>query len=377
MSLLDFVYPIDSQLSMVEDAINYTVSITNNILYRTDLNSPYRILVEAQVYIYNRYLERLADVNYELTLLFFRILGFEAKAARAARVTLKFELVNVQSGTKYFRQGFPVRATNGTIFLTESSLAITSGAKIGYATAVASTEGIDGNVPELTITQPLQQIDVPFSVVNETAAREGQNGETTRELEVRVSDYIRKNGLITEHDYIRFVRELIPTAVVSAISTDPSEIDVYVAYEDGTPLTPNDQRMVSNQLDTYKMLGISRLTLRSIETFDLYVEVIASIVIAEDAQTIADEINTKLRSYLVPSNPKQAEGNQRGIIIVNEVERQLSNTGIDYIQTIRLGLDVDTAFEQNFAFNSVTNRVRLNRLKVTLIRESFTGEFNY
>lgn len=375
--LLDFTYSIDDQLSIVEAAINYAVAITNNILYTTDLNSPYRILVEAQSHVYNQYLERLADVNYEITLLFYRILGFEAKAARAARVTLKFELVNLQADTKYFRQGFPVRATNGVIFVTESALAITSGAKIGYVTAVATTEGLDGNLPPLSINQPLQQIDVPFSVTNEVAAIEGQGGESTRELEIRVGEFIRKNGLITEPDYIRFIQNLVPTAIVSAVSNAPSEIDIFVAYKDGTPLTSLDLRTVESQLNTYKMLGISRLTINSIDTLDLFVEVIASIVIAGDAQIIADEINSALREYLVPNNQKQAEGNQRGIIIVNELERQLANTNLDYVQTIRLGLDSDTAYEQNFAFDWVSQRVRLGQLKVTLIRDSFTVEFNY
>jgi hypothetical protein len=377
MSLLDFTYPVEAQLSIVEAAINYTVSITNNILYKTDLNSPYRILVEAQSYIYNQYLIRLADVNYEITLLFFRILGFEARAARESRTVLKFELVNFQSATKYFRQGFPVRATNGFIFVTESALAITAGAKIGYVTAVSTTPGSQGNLPALTINQPLQQIDVPFSVVNEVAATEGQDGESTRELEIRVSEFIRKNGLITEPDYIRFIQELIPTAIASVISPMPSEIDVFVAYVDGTPLVPSDSRRLETELNLYKMLGISRLRINSIETLDLYIEVIASIVVAGEAQNIADSINQVLRLYLVPNNLKQSEGNQRGIIIVNEIERQLANTNLDFIQTIRLGLDQSSAYEQNFAFEYVSQRVRLGKLKVTLIRDTFTGSFEY
>lgn len=377
MSLLDFVYPIDEQLSIVEAAINYAVSITNSIIYQTDLNSPYRVLVEAQVYVYNDYLKRLSDVNYEITLLFFRILGFDARAARPARTTLKFELVNFQSDTKYFRQGFPIRATNGIIFLTESALAITAGAKIGYVTAIASREGTDGNLPELTISQPLQQIDVPFSVTNEMVAREGQDGETTRELEIRVSDFIRKNGLITEPDYVSFVKDLVPTAIVSAVSPDPTVVNVYTSYADGTPLTPADQRLVDTQLNQYKMLGISQLVIRPIETLDLYIEIIASIIIAGDAQSIADTINQALQQYIVPNNIKQSEGNQRGIIIVNEIERQLSDTNIDYIQTVRIGLDADTAYSQNFAFNAVTQRVRLDSLRVTLIRDTFVGEFIY
>lgn len=377
MSLLDYVYPVEGQLSLVEQAINYAVSATNNILYRTDLNSPYRVLVEAQVYVYNQFLQRLSDVNYELTILFFRILGFEARAARASRAILKFELVNVAQQNVYFRQGFPVRATNGIIFLTDNPLAITAGAKIGYVGATATTEGLDGNVPALTINQPLQQIEVPFSVTNESPASDGQNGETLRELEVRVSDIIRKNGLVTEDDYIRFVREKIPTAVVSATSPNPGEINVYCSYYDGNPFTPSDQRWIENELNTYKMLGVSRLTVSPIETLTLYIEVIAAIVVAEDGQNIAKDINNRLRSYLQPNNPKQSEGNQKGLIIINEVERRLANTGIDYIQAVKIGLDAETAYEQNFAFNCITQRVKLGRLKVTLFKDSVKLEYDF
>lgn len=377
MSLLDFVYPIDAQLSIVEAAIDYALTITNNILYKTDLNSPYRILVEAQSYIYNQYLNRLADVNYEITLLFFRILGFEAKAARSSNVTLKFELVNVSESSKYFRQGFPVRATNGIIFVTDSPLVITSGAKIGYVNATATTEGIEGNLPPLTINQPLQQIDVPFSVTNETEARNGQNGESTRDLEIRVSEFIRKNGLITESDYIKFIQESIPSAVVSVISQDPGSVDVFISYSDGTPLSTADLRNITSELNRYKMLGINQIMINPIETLNIYIEVIASIVIAGDAPTLADQVNQALRSYLVPNNLKQSEGSQKGLIIVNEIERQLAQINLDYIQTIRIGLDESTAYEQNFAFNPVSQRCKLGKTRVTLIRDNFNGRYDY
>lgn len=377
MALLNFTYKTSEALSVVDEAISYAIQATNNLLYTTDLNSPYRILVEAQVSVYNQFLERLAEAERELTLMFLEIMGIVPLASRSAKVTLRFDLINFSTQTIYFRKGFPVRATNGIIFLTDGILAIPSGAKTGFIGATAITEGAEGNLPPNTITQPLQVISTPFSVTNEQSATLGSDGESILAAQLRLSAMIRKSGLVTGDNYIQFITEQIPDSVVSVHSPIPNQVEVFVSRDDGTPLTLDQKRELNGLLQTYKMIGLESLTVRDLEIINVFVEVIGSVRIVSEAENIARNINQILRNYLKPSNNRQIDENTSGIIILNEVERQINKSQIDFIQTVRIGLSVDSAYGQNFVFNPINQRVKLGFLRVTLIKDLVTSVYDF
>lgn len=377
MALLNFTYKTSEALSVVDEAISYAIQATKNLIYSTDLNSPYRILVEAQVSVYNQFLERLADAERELTLMFLEIMGVVPLASRSAKVTLKFELLNFSSQTIYFKKGFPVRATNGVIFLTDSILSIPSGSKTGFVGATAITEGAEGNLPPNTITQPLQVISTPFSVTNEQGATLGSDGESVLMAQLRLSAMIRKSGLITADNYIEFVKTQIPDAVVSVNSPEPNQISLFVSKEDGTLLTTEEKRSLNGMLQSYKMIGLESLTVNDLNIITVFVEVIGSVRIVSEAENIARDINQILRNYLAPSNNRQIDENTRGIIILNEVERQINKSQIDFIQTVRIGLTIDSAYGQNFVFNPISQRVKLGFLRVTLIKDLVTSSYDF
>lgn len=377
MGLIDFSYNRNQQLTIVEQAINYAVALTNNLIYITDLNSPYRILVEAQVYCYNQFLQRLQEVDRALTLTFLEIMGIVPRVASASRVYLKFSLLGYSANNIYFVKGFPVRASNGLIFVTESLISIPSGSMTGLVSAVCLTEGADGNVPPNTITQALQTISVPFTVTNEAAAIEGSSGESMLDAQMRLSALIRKSGLVTENDYRVFCRETIPKLVVSVTSPVPSQIAIYVCRYNGELLTTPELTSLRSNLVQNSFIGIDSLTVQNLEILDVFMEIVGSVRRMSNPESVALEIKNIIFSYLMPDNPRQIDENTAGIILINEVERQVNKSFVDFIQSVRIGLTESSAYGQNFVFNEKTQRVRIFQLKVTLIRDSNIESFNY
>ncbi|NJL54222.1 hypothetical protein HC928_02900 [bacterium] len=372
MALINFSYDNESLLSIVENAINYAVSVTNNLLYQTNLNSPYRILVEAQTSVYNQFLIALEGANNELILMFLEIMGIVPQVAKSARVILKFEVLSYTSNVTYFERNFPVRATNGTIFLTNGILSIPSGTRFGFIEAVADREGIEGNLPPNSITQALRVIQVPFTVTNDSWSYGGTKGESLLEAQERLSQMVRRTGLVTESDYRLFVSERLESVV--SLNSGLNQVEIYVCHANGELLTDNEFNELNSELQLYKPLGLETLELRHIDVILVFVEVIGSIRAVSDPIRVSNEINSILRSYLTPSNDRQVDENTSGIILINELERQINLSQIDFIQTVKIGLSESTAYGQNFIFDSIYQRVKLDKLKTVLIKDRVNYE---
>ena len=373
MPLIDFRLTVKQALTIVEDAIQYAVAITQNLLYETDLNSPFRLLVEAQTYIYNQFIIILGEVENTMTLKFLEIMGFTPELSSFARVKLRFELLTSvpPSQNNYIRKGFPVRATNGLIFTTDSVLLIPSNTTVGYVWATATRAGNFGNVAANTVTQPLQTINYSLGVTNPEKAVSGTDGETINDAMFRLGASIRKNGLITVDNYQAFVKELIPNAIVNVGSLQPNTVSVWVSTESGSLLSPNQMTQLTNKLNENRILGLEEIVVNDIITINVYVEVIAMISFPSQAERAAIEVRDLIFSFLVPSNNRQVQGNTAGIIIINDLERIINAARIDYISTVKIGTTPDTSFTQNFTFDPLSNRVYCSQLRVVLIKDSF------
>lgn len=377
-SLINFSYSTEEALSIIEEAINYTNSVTNNLLYDTGLNSPYRILLEAQVYIYNTFLNRLRDAEREIRLIFFELLGFTPKVAAKAKVRLKFELLEARpNDNTYFRQNFPVRAETGVIFSTDTILLIPAGNKIGYVNATCLKAGTEGNVGRFKVNQALQVIDVDFTVTNESNSTGGLAGESISDLQTRVGIFIRGSSILTDVDIYNYTKTLFPNLVLSIDSNEPGTMQVYACYANGDSLNPFDYNRLLTELERRKPLGLINLTVNNIQTVTTYMEVRGALRFPQDAPRLANDINTELRKYLVVSNPRQVDDNTKGIIILNELERVIGRTQIDYVSNVKIGLNPETAYGQNFIFDHIVSRVRLGVLKVILIKDDFTYEATF
>lgn len=373
-SLIQFGFRVDEALSITEDAIKYANTVTNNLLYETGLNSPYRILVEAQIYVYDQFVILLKNLEQELRLIFFELLGFSALAARPATVTLKFELNQTRTENTFFRVNFPVRASNGKLFLTQRTLIIPAGSKIGYVSAIATQPGNDGNLPPFTINQALQVIDTAFTVTNESRSQGGTNGESVADLQARVGIFIRGSSLITKNDVYNYIRETYPNLTLTVDNDNELiTVDIYVCRINGDTLTPNEFTAMNNDIQNRMPLGIRSVTLHRMEVITVYIHVIVSINRASVANTIANEINTRIRQYLYPGNFVQTLGATKGIVINNELTRVANGIYIDYVQSVAIGLNEESAYSQNFVFNPINQRVRVGTLKVTMVQNDFVS----
>lgn len=373
MAFLQFKYTPKQALTIVEDAIQYAVAVTKNLLYETDLNSPFRLLVEAQTYIYNRFLLTLEQAETALTTKFLEIIGFPPAFADVAKVRLKFELSSLNPPTEnvYIRKGFPVRSTNGLIFVTDAVLLIPANTTIGYVWASATIAGAFGNVAANTLTLPLQSINYPLTVTNPEKATGGKDGETISDATFRLAAFIRKNGLITAQNYVDFIREQIPNAIVSVASLEPNTVTVWVANSNGENLNSNQFATLQGNLERFKMIGLGSITVNQIEVLKVYIEVVASITLVSQAGIAADEVRDQVFGYVVPDNIRQVSQNTAGILILNDLERVINFARVDVISGVKIGLTPDTAFGQNFEFNPNSQRVKCDRLRVVLIRDSY------
>lgn len=377
-SLINFTVNVSESLTMVEDAIVYANTVTRNLLYDTGLNSPFRILLEAQIYIYERFLIILKNAERELRLIFFELIGFTPQTAINARVNLKFELVEPRANENtYFKQGFPVKAENGIIFLTDRILVIPPGSRVGYVAATSSKPGIDGNLGPFRINQALQVIDVAFTVTNESASTGGRNGETIEDLANRAGQFIRRNGLISQKDWYDFVKEYNPRIVSSIIAEEPYKIEVYACLNDGSALTPAQLGGLDTELQNRKPLGVESIIVAPITVIRASIIVIGSITAVSIAEGVANDINKRLRTFVRPDNLRQVEGNSRGIILNDDLKRIVHQTRIDYIQTISIGEDAITAYGQNFEFDPIVERVTVSTITVTLIKDDYNGTFTF
>ena len=372
-SLIQFGFRRDEALTITDDAISYAVNVTNNLLYETGLNSPYRILVEAQIYVYDQFVILLKNLEQELRLIFFELLGFSPLAARQATATLKFELPAARTENTYFRSGFPVRATNGKLFLLTRTLIIPSGSRIGYVSAIAAQAGSDGNLPRFTINQGLLTIDSEYLVTNESPSTGGSNGEQIVDLQTRVGYFIRGSGLVTKKDIYNFIRENYPNYTITVNNDqDVATVDVYACYRNGDSLTPTDYTVLNTELQNRIPLGVRSITLHRMDVVTVFIEVIVAINRTTVTNFIAPDINARLRAYIQPYNQRQVEGSTRGIIINNELTRVASGLYIDYIQAVNIGLNEESAYGQNFAFNPINQRVKIGTVKVVMVQNDFT-----
>lgn len=373
MAFLNFKYTAKQALTITEDAIQYAIAVTQNLLYETDLNSPLRLLVEAQTYIYNQFLLKLQQAETAIEIKFLEIIGFPPADASNARVKLKFTIdtTSPPSENVYIKKAFPVRSTNGIIFVTDTTLLIPVNTTVGYVWATAIRSGAYGNVEPDTITLPLQTINYPLRVTNPEKATSGKDGESVQDATFRLAAFIRKNGLITSQDYVDFIREQIPYAIVSVASISPNTVSVWVANANGENLNSNQYATLQGNLDRFKMIGMGEIAVNSIEILKVYVEVVASITLVSQASIASEEIRDLIFGYLNPDNIRQTAINTSGIIILNDLERVINNSRIDVIQGVKIGLSIDTAYGQNFEFNPNSQRIKCDRLRVVLIRDQF------
>lgn len=377
-SLINFTINTAQALTMAEDAIKYANTITRNLLYDTGLNSPYRILLEAQIYIYDRFLVILKNAERELRLIFFELLGFAPLVATNAKVNLKFELQQSRPNENtYFTAGFPVKAENGFIFLTDKILLIPPGSRVGYVTATSSKPGIDGNLGPYKINQGLQTIDVAYTVTNESSSYDGRLGESIDDLAARVAQYIRRNGLISRKDWYDYVKEINPRIVSTIVADTPFNIEVYACLSDGSALNSNELSTLDNELQLRKPLGVESISIAPIEVLKLFVRVIASIYDTSMAASVANEINNRMRIFLKPDNIRQVEGNSTGIILNDDLRRVIHQTKVDYIQSVSIGLNEYVDYGQNYAFDPIVQRVILGGLEIQLIKGDFVQTFNF
>lgn len=380
MSWLSFKFTPRAALTVVEDAIRYAVGVTNQLLYETDLNSPFRLLVEAQTYIYNQYLIVLEQVEDALILKFLSLFSFAPATARVARVNLRFEIITGTPPTDntYIQKGFPVRATNGLIFTTDTMLLIPVNTSIGFVYATCTRPGLYGNVARDTVTLPLQTINVPLKVTNPEEGLEGLDGEEVIDAQFRLSQFIRLNGLITLQNYIDFIREVVPRAIVSAESLEPNTVSIWVANFNGASLNQNQFQSLQGMLDRYKMIGMGAVELNEITTLNVYIEVVCALDYVTRAQQAATGVAFSLCSYVKPDNLKQGAFNTAGILILNDLERVAAQgSTIDYVQGMKIGLTPDTAYGQNFTFNPNSERVRCDRIRVVLIKANYQRTFDF
>lgn len=371
-SLIQFGFRTDEALTIAEDAISYATTATNNLIYETGLNSPYRILVEAQIYVYDQFVILLKNLEQELRLIFFELLGFSALAARQARGTLKFELLQTRIENTYFSKGFPVRATNGKLFLTERTLLIPAGSKLGYVDAIAAEPGSDGNLPPYNINQALKVIDTEFTVTNESSSSGGTNGEKIVDLQARVGAFIRGSSLVTKLDVYNYIKQTYPRLTLTVDNDeDLIDVDIYACYINGDTLTPSDFTIINNDIRQRMPLGIRSVELHRMDVITLFLHVIVSINRASVATQIANDINYRLRQYLYPGNFVQTVGATRGIVVNNELTRIANGLYIDYVQSVSVGLNEESVYANNFVFNPINQRVRVGTIKVTMIQGDF------
>lgn len=373
--IIDFNIELINQeiaLNLVEDAILYAAQITQNRLIDSSINSPFRFLLEAQIFVYGKILDTLSLANNELEDGLYRMLGYQIADNSFSKVLLKFELLQSYALPVYVFKAYPVSSTGGLLFLTEEILTIAPNSKIGYVFATCATSGEAGNVEAYTINNPRQLLSFNVMVTNESSAAGGSSKESLVSAQRELALAISNTTIVNAANYQYQLEKLNPNYFCNVVTVSSFNLSIYLGKKDGGTVQDNELIEVQNLFNRIKYIGLENIQVFRMSITSLFIEVVLSVsdpYSFTESRAIADTIHNLF------INSKTF----KGVVILEQIKRAITSYSFDYLQTARIGTSVNNAAGNNFVYNANTENVNASQVRVTLINDtvSLSQDFNY
>lgn len=377
--IIDFNIPLINQeeaLNLIEDAIIYAASITQNQLIDTSINSPFRFLLEAQTYVYGEIIESLNVANNQLEEALYRILGYTIIPTSNARALLKFSLLQTYDLPVFIPRAFPVSSLSGILFLTDEILVLPAGSTVGYVDATAIISGEAGNVGANTINNPRQILSFNVLVTNESDASGGSSRQSLVNAQQDLATAIANTSVVNASNYEYQLSKLNPNYFCNVTSPSNFNLNIYVAKKDGISLLDSEINSLENHFNSIKHIGLENVNVLPIQLIPLFIEVVLAV---EDVFSFNESRNIAdtLRNYLIPGSATSKK--YKGVVLVENLKRIINAYNFDYVQTLRIGTTLNNAVGNNFTYNENTESVFLRTCRVTLISDntSIFEDFDY
>ena len=369
-----------NEATLVEYALDRVFTASGGTLNSFAASSPARALIEGQAFAGAELLYYLNQLPEAMALAYLQIAGIQRILGTSATVTVQFNLTAVLTTSYNIPAGYEVSTTGGLKFLTNTSLVISPGNIAGTVTATAAAVGSTYNVGAYTITRLSQPLSFLGSVTNTEAATGGTDGETVDQTKARAFAAIRRRGLVSADDYEEETRALLGNGAVAKaignlaadkVTTRAGSVHVFCLNPNGELLSTAQLTTIQTALQAKSHVTIAVYT-SNVDVQELTVRVVAKLPSGQNPQTLADDIHSRLESYLTPGNLELGQ-----TILVKELEYLVRLSGAETVQSVILGLVGQSQLATNLALPYAYSAAKLLDLLVELVDGANLFSYSY
>ena len=369
-----------NEATLVEYALDRVFTASGGTLNSFAASSPARALIEGQAFAGAELLYYLNQLPEAMALAYLQIAGIQRILGTSATVTVQFNLTAVLTTSYNIPAGYEVSTTGGLKFLTNTSLVISPGNIAGTVTATAAAVGSTYNVGAYTITRLSQPLSFLGSVTNTEAATGGTDGETVDQTKARAFAAIRRRGLVSADDYEEETRALLGNGAVAKaignlaadkVTSRAGSVHVFCLNPNGELLSTAQLTTIQTALQAKSHVTIAVYT-SNVDVQELTVRVVAKLPSGQNPQTLADDIHSRLESYLTPGNLELGQ-----TILVKELEYLVRLSGAETVQSVILGLVGQSQLATNLALPYAYSAAKLLDLLVELVDGANLFSYSY
>ena len=369
-----------NEATLVEYALDRVFTASGGTLNSFAASSPARALIEGQAFAGAELLYYLNQLPEAMALAYLQIAGIQRILGTSATVTVQFNLTAVLTTSYNIPAGYEVSTTGGLKFLTNTSLVISPGNIAGTVTATAAAVGSTYNVGAYTITRLSQPLSFLGSVTNTEAATGGTDGETVDQTKARAFAAIRRRGLVSADDYEEETRALLGNGAVAKaignlaadkVTSRAGSVHVFCLNPNGELLSTAQLTTIQTALQAKSHVTIAVYT-SNVDVQELTVRVVAKLPSGQNPQTLADDIHSRLESYLTPGNLELGQ-----TILVKELEYLVRLSGAETVQSVILGLVGQSQLATNLALPYAYSAAKLLDLVVELVDGANLFSYSY
>jgi uncharacterized phage protein gp47/JayE len=366
-----------SEFDLVEYGIDRVYSASGGKLNDFAAGAPTRALIEGQAFAGAELLYAINQLPEALAIEVLKIAGIQRRLGSAAQATLAFTLTAPLASPFVVPINFEAKAAD-LIFRTDTQLIIPAGSISGSVAATCQTIGSIGNTAPYSITTITTPLAFLSAVTNPLAASGGTDAETLDDTKARAFQALRRRGLVSQDDYEEETRILLGVGSVALaignLAADRSTfqrgvVHIFALNQAGLPLSSAQSQalQVALQGKTH-MSALVYVSSIEVELVDLWV--IAKLPNGLTPQTIADDINQSLRTYLQPGTHPIGQ-----TVILKELEYLVRNESVDYVQSVTIGPHLGQRNGANYPMPNSYSAVKLEALTVEFVQG--TNQFSY
>lgn len=364
---------------LLNKAIETARIASNGNLSNFTSTSPLVAILEAVVVASVALQDKVNNLANTLEMNRITAFGLEKNLGKRAVGTITVILDGLYIQPFFLPKNFSI-SINGFLFETVTDLTIDSYSSTGNVSIVAVDTGISSNINKNTAF--ISHADIPrvSSIVLAENTNGGVDADTDSDWKNKIYSTIRRrNTLLSEDDFEADVIDYLGdgSIVICIGLLKPNKIDYDNGYVSIFGLNSDNSQLNSTQLQELNSYlnsksAMATISVFSIELFDIQVTVYASYVESSNPETVANNIETVVKNFFLPSNNKLGEtilnkSLEFEIQKINEIKKGL-------ISVLLNGLAAPVTLPERWYIGKLTNiHIELNSED----NQSFTYDFSY